>query len=87
MSCALGTAYRSVVTRGGVRAGMTAAIVGLGGVGIHAAQIARAAGARTWRFDLDARAINGGRRTSGSTRAASDDPRDPRIIARPTATA
>ena len=46
MSCALGTAYRSVITRGGVGAGMTAAIVGLGGVGIHAAQIGRAAGAR-----------------------------------------
>ena len=58
MSCALGTAYRSVVTRGGVRVGMTAAIVGLGGVGIHAAQIARAAGARTVGFDLDARALD-----------------------------
>ena len=57
MSCALGTAYRSVVKRGGVRVGMTAAIVGLGGVGIHAAQIARAAGARTVGFDLDARAL------------------------------
>ena len=52
MSCALGTAYRSVVTRGGVRAGTTAAIVGLGGVGIHAAQVARAAGARTVAFDI-----------------------------------
>jgi alcohol dehydrogenase, propanol-preferring len=52
MSCALGTAYRSVVTRGGVGVGMTAAIVGLGGVGIHAAQVGRAAGARTVGFDL-----------------------------------
>jgi D-arabinose 1-dehydrogenase-like Zn-dependent alcohol dehydrogenase len=52
MSCALGTAYRSVVTRGGVGTGMTAAIVGLGGVGIHAAQVARAAGARTMSFDI-----------------------------------
>jgi D-arabinose 1-dehydrogenase-like Zn-dependent alcohol dehydrogenase len=52
MSCALGTAYRSVVTRGGVGAGMTAAIIGLGGVGIHAAQIGRAAGARTISFDI-----------------------------------
>jgi 6-hydroxyhexanoate dehydrogenase len=52
MSCALGTAYRSVVTRGGVGAGMTAAIVGLGGVGIHAAQVGRAAGARTVGFDV-----------------------------------
>jgi D-arabinose 1-dehydrogenase-like Zn-dependent alcohol dehydrogenase len=52
MSCALGTAYRSVVTRGGVGAGMTAAIVGLGGVGIHAAQVGRSAGARTVGFDV-----------------------------------
>jgi propanol-preferring alcohol dehydrogenase len=52
MSCALGTAYRSVVTRGGVAAGMTAAIVGLGGVGIHAAQMGRAAGAGITGFDV-----------------------------------
>ncbi len=52
MSCALGTAYRSVVTRGGVGPGMTAAIVGLGGVGIHAAQMGRAAGARIVGFDV-----------------------------------
>ncbi len=52
MSCALGTAYRSVVTRGGVGAGMTAAIIGLGGVGIHAAQVGRASGARMISFDI-----------------------------------
>lgn len=52
MSCALGTAYRSVVTKGGVQAGETAVILGLGGVGIHAAQISRAAGARTVGFDV-----------------------------------
>lgn len=58
MSCALGTAYRAVVTRGGVRAGTAVAVLGLGGVGIHAAQIASAAGARTVAFDLDAGAID-----------------------------
>ncbi len=52
LSCALGTAYRSVVVRGRVRVGMSVAIVGLGGVGIHAAQIARAAGARVTGFDV-----------------------------------
>ncbi len=52
MTCALGTAYRSVVIRGQVRAGTSAAIVGLGGVGIHAAQVARAAGARVVGFDV-----------------------------------
>jgi propanol-preferring alcohol dehydrogenase len=52
MTCALGTAYRSVVTRGGVRAGSRVAVIGLGGVGIHAAQVARAAGARVVGFDV-----------------------------------
>jgi D-arabinose 1-dehydrogenase-like Zn-dependent alcohol dehydrogenase len=52
MSCALGTAYRSVVTRGGIGAGMTAAVLGLGGVGIHAAQVGRATGARMVGFDV-----------------------------------
>jgi alcohol dehydrogenase len=51
MSCALGTAYRSVIVRGGVRGGMSVAVVGLGGVGIHAAQVARASGARVVGFD------------------------------------
>lgn len=52
MSCALGTAYRSVITRGGVRAGSSVAVIGLGGVGIHAAQMANAAGAATVGFDV-----------------------------------
>ena len=52
MTCALGTAYRSVVTRGGVMPGTTAAVIGLGGVGIHAAQVARAAGARAVGLDV-----------------------------------
>lgn len=52
VSCALGTAYRSVVVRGGVRAGSAVAVIGLGGVGIHAAQVARAAGAQVVGFDV-----------------------------------
>jgi propanol-preferring alcohol dehydrogenase len=52
MSCALGTAYRSVIARGGVRPGTSVAVIGLGGVGIHAAQIARAAGARVVGFEV-----------------------------------
>src|SRR3954447_24249422 len=45
LTCALGTAYRAVLTRGRVRPGARVAIVGLGGVGIHALQVAHAAGA------------------------------------------
>ena len=52
MSCALGTAYRAVVTRGDVRAGSRVAVIGLGGVGIHAAQIAVSAGARVVGLDV-----------------------------------
>jgi D-arabinose 1-dehydrogenase-like Zn-dependent alcohol dehydrogenase len=52
LSCALGTAYRSVVVRGGVRAATRVAVLGLGGVGIHAAQVARATGAAVTGFDV-----------------------------------
>jgi D-arabinose 1-dehydrogenase-like Zn-dependent alcohol dehydrogenase len=52
MTCAMGTSYRAVVTRGGVRAGSRVAVIGLGGVGIHAAQVARAAGAHVVGFDV-----------------------------------
>jgi alcohol dehydrogenase len=52
MSCAMGTAYRSVVTRGGVRAGSRVGVIGLGGVGIHAAQVARSAGGRVFGLDV-----------------------------------
>jgi D-arabinose 1-dehydrogenase-like Zn-dependent alcohol dehydrogenase len=52
LSCALGTAYHAVITQGGVRAGESVAILGAGGVGLHAVQVARAAGARALAVDL-----------------------------------
>lgn len=52
MTCALGTAYRATITKGEVRAGTRAAVIGLGGVGIHALQIAHAAGARAVGLDV-----------------------------------
>ncbi len=52
MSCALGTAYRAVLTRGGLQSGETAVVLGTGGVGIHAVQFARAAGARPVAVDV-----------------------------------
>ena len=57
LTCALGTAYRSIVGRGEVAAGMDVAIIGIGGVGIHTLQIARSAGARAVAFDMSARAL------------------------------
>jgi D-arabinose 1-dehydrogenase-like Zn-dependent alcohol dehydrogenase len=57
LTCALGTAYRAVVTRGRVVAGTSAVVVGLGGVGMHALQIAAAASARAVGIDRSERAI------------------------------
>jgi len=56
LTCAIGTSYRAVVTRGGVTAGSTAVVNGLGGVGIHALQIAAAVGARAIGVDISPRA-------------------------------
>ena len=73
MSCALGTAYRSVVTRGGVGAGTTAAILGLGGVGIHAAQVGRASGARMVGFDVHAQTLASARDLDLDARRSDDE--------------
>jgi D-arabinose 1-dehydrogenase-like Zn-dependent alcohol dehydrogenase len=73
LTCALGTAYRAVVTRGGVRAGVRIAVIGLGGVGIHALQIAHAAGARAVGLDRSARALAAAR-SLGLVARASDAP-------------
>jgi D-arabinose 1-dehydrogenase-like Zn-dependent alcohol dehydrogenase len=51
LSCALGTAYHAVVTQGAVRAGESVAILGAGGVGLQAVQVARAAGAHALAVD------------------------------------
>jgi D-arabinose 1-dehydrogenase-like Zn-dependent alcohol dehydrogenase len=58
ITCALGTAYRATVTKGGVAAGSRAVVIGLGGVGIHALQIAHAAGALAVGLDTSQRAID-----------------------------
>lgn len=57
LTCALGTAYRAVLTRGRVAAGANVGVIGLGGVGIHALQIAHAAGARATGTDVSPRAL------------------------------
>jgi D-arabinose 1-dehydrogenase-like Zn-dependent alcohol dehydrogenase len=58
MTCALGTAFRAVVTRGGVRPGSTVAVIGLGGVGIHALQVAAATGAAAIGLDVSEPAVD-----------------------------
>lgn len=72
MTCALGTAYRAVVTRGAVQAGARVAIIGLGGVGMHALQIARAVGGQAVGLDLSDRAIDTAERL-GLNAARADD--------------
>jgi propanol-preferring alcohol dehydrogenase len=73
MSCAIGTAYRSVVTRGGVGPGDRVAVLGLGGVGIHAAQVARASGGRVTGFDVRASALAVARELGLEAREATED--------------
>jgi D-arabinose 1-dehydrogenase-like Zn-dependent alcohol dehydrogenase len=73
MSCALGTAYRSVITRGGARPGTTAVVIGLGGVGIHALQVARASGARAVGFDVHPDTLASARGLDLDARRADDD--------------
>jgi D-arabinose 1-dehydrogenase-like Zn-dependent alcohol dehydrogenase len=73
MTCALGTAYRATVTRGGVAAGSRVVVIGLGGVGIHALQIARAAGALAVGLDTSQQAVNVARGLGLDARRA-DDP-------------
>jgi alcohol dehydrogenase len=51
LSCAIGTSVRAVTTRGAVGAGTRVIVIGLGGVGIHTAQVANAVGARTVGID------------------------------------
>jgi D-arabinose 1-dehydrogenase-like Zn-dependent alcohol dehydrogenase len=57
LTCALGTAYRAVVTRGGCTPGSKVAVIGLGGVGIHALQAASALGARVVGLDISRQAV------------------------------
>ena len=51
LSCAIATAFRAVVTRGQVAEEERVLVSGAGGVGIHAAQIARARGGRVITAD------------------------------------
>lgn len=58
MTCALGTAYRAVVSKGRVLPGARVVVIGLGGVGIHALQIAHAAGGLALGVDRSRAAVS-----------------------------
>ncbi len=54
---AVATPYHALVTRGDLRAGETAVIMGAGGLGLNAIQVARAAGARVIAVDVEERRL------------------------------
>jgi D-arabinose 1-dehydrogenase-like Zn-dependent alcohol dehydrogenase len=81
MTCALGTAYRATVTRGGVAAGSRVVVIGLGGVGIHALQIARAAGALAVGLDTSQQAVNVARGLGLDARRADDPDTHSQLVA------
>ena len=57
-TCASGTAYRAVVTRGRVQAGETVVVLGSGGVGLQAIQFAQLSGAHVLAVDIDQRKLD-----------------------------
>ncbi len=57
LGCRFATAYRAVMTQGRVTAGEWVAVHGCGGVGLSAAMIARAAGARVIAVDVSPAAL------------------------------
>jgi 2-desacetyl-2-hydroxyethyl bacteriochlorophyllide A dehydrogenase len=62
LTCAMGTAYRAVLSRGHVVPGEQVVVLGLGGVGIHAALIAQAAGAQVIGVDVGEEKLAGARK-------------------------
>jgi 2-desacetyl-2-hydroxyethyl bacteriochlorophyllide A dehydrogenase len=56
--CSIGTGYRALITKGQVKPGQNVVILGVGGVGIHALQIARASGARSFAVDINQKKLN-----------------------------
>jgi D-arabinose 1-dehydrogenase-like Zn-dependent alcohol dehydrogenase len=67
LSCATGTSYRAVISRGKVAAGESVLVVGAGGVGLQAIQVARAAGGRVFAADVDARKLARARELGATT--------------------
>jgi D-arabinose 1-dehydrogenase-like Zn-dependent alcohol dehydrogenase len=81
LTCAIGTSYRAVMTRGQATAGSRVGIVGLGGVGIHALQIARAAGAEVVGLDVSRRALDTAERLGLRALDAGDPASEEAILA------
>jgi D-arabinose 1-dehydrogenase-like Zn-dependent alcohol dehydrogenase len=72
LTCAMGTAYRAVAIRGAVQPGEQVVVLGLGGVGIHAALIAQASGAQTLGVEVNDAKVSAAR-DAGLTRGVTSD--------------
>jgi alcohol dehydrogenase len=83
LTCAVGTSYRAVLTRGGVAPGSRVVVIGLGGVGIHALQIAAAAGARVTGLDVSQRALDVAGELGLEALPANDPASEERILQAP----
>jgi D-arabinose 1-dehydrogenase-like Zn-dependent alcohol dehydrogenase len=72
LGCATASSYRAVVTRGRVQAGETVLVIGVGGVGLQAVQIARASGARVLAVDVDKHKLEWARELGAVATAPAD---------------
>ena len=78
--CAIGTAYRATLTRGQVAAGMRVAVLGLGGVGIHALQLADLSGARAVGLDVTEPALSAASELGLEAYRGDDESSEQRIL-------
>lgn len=81
LTCAIGSAYRAVVNRGRTTAGDRVAVIGLGGVGIHALQIAHAAGAEVIGLDIAAGPLNAAANLGLTAMRGDDAASESRVLA------
>ena len=54
---AIATPYRAITAKAKIQPGQTMAVMGAGGLGLHAVQIARALGARVFAMDINEKAL------------------------------
>ena len=54
---AIATPYRAITAKAKIQPGQTMAVIGAGGLGLHAVQIARALGARAFAMDINEKAL------------------------------
>jgi len=74
---AIATPYRALISKVRIQPGETLAVIGVGGLGIHALQIARAFGARVIAIDINEKALAVAREMGAeeTLHMAKDDPR------------